>query len=139
MKNDTDMIPLRQPHSLDDPLTEIAREGARRMLAAALRAEADTFVAELVETRLPDGRQRVVRHGYGPEREKARGLTCAPEIAVGDGALGFWKALDEVFPSTRRYAGPVRFDGWEGEAPITVRLDLPEALPEGLRTLFGIG
>ncbi len=32
---------------------------------------------------------------------KARGLTIAPDIAVGDGALGFWKALDEVFPSTR--------------------------------------
>ena len=24
-----------------------------------------------------------------------------PELAVGDGALGFWKALEEVFPSTR--------------------------------------
>ena len=32
---------------------------------------------------------------------KARGLTGAPEIAVGDGALGFWKALDETFASTR--------------------------------------
>ena len=32
---------------------------------------------------------------------KARGLSVAPEIAVGDGALGFWKALDEIFPSTR--------------------------------------
>ena len=32
---------------------------------------------------------------------KARGLTVAPEIAVGDGALGFWKALDETFASTR--------------------------------------
>jgi hypothetical protein len=29
----------------DDPLTEIARDGARRMLAMALRAEADAFVA----------------------------------------------------------------------------------------------
>ena len=33
--------------------------------------------------------------------EKQRGLKIAPEIAVGDGALGFWKALDEVFPGTR--------------------------------------
>jgi hypothetical protein len=33
---------------------------------------------------------------------KRRGLQIAPEIAVGDGALGFWKALDEVFPGTRR-------------------------------------
>ena len=32
---------------------------------------------------------------------KARGLAAAPEAAVGDGALGFWKAVDEVFPGTR--------------------------------------
>jgi len=32
---------------------------------------------------------------------KARGLAIAPEVAVGDGALGFWKALDEMFPGTR--------------------------------------
>ena len=32
---------------------------------------------------------------------KSRGLKIAPEIAVGDGALGFWRALDEVFPATR--------------------------------------
>jgi transposase-like protein len=30
---------------------------------------------------------------------KARGL--APELATGDGALGFWKALETIFPSTR--------------------------------------
>ena len=32
---------------------------------------------------------------------KRRGLTTAPEIAVADGALGFWKALGEVWPTTR--------------------------------------
>ena len=32
---------------------------------------------------------------------RERGMTAAPEIAVGDGALGFWKALREVFPTTR--------------------------------------
>jgi putative transposase len=32
---------------------------------------------------------------------KARGLTIAPELATGDGALGFWKALEEVCPTTR--------------------------------------
>lgn len=32
---------------------------------------------------------------------KARGLEQPPEVAVGDGAMGFWAALDEVFPSTR--------------------------------------
>jgi len=74
MTKDTDIIALRQPESVDDPLTEIARDGARRMLAAALRAEADAFVAQHAEEVLPDGRQRVVRHGYGPERSIQTGI-----------------------------------------------------------------
>jgi putative transposase len=32
---------------------------------------------------------------------QARGLTAAPALAVGDGALGFWKALRQVWPTTR--------------------------------------
>ena len=32
---------------------------------------------------------------------KQRGLRHAPELAIGDGALGFWKALGEVWPTTR--------------------------------------
>lgn len=32
---------------------------------------------------------------------KGRGLAQGPKLAVGDGALGFWKALDEVYPGTR--------------------------------------
>ena len=32
---------------------------------------------------------------------KARGVAVPPKLAVGDGALGFWAALDEVFPATR--------------------------------------
>ncbi len=32
---------------------------------------------------------------------KKRGLTVPPELAVGDGALGFWTALRDVFPETR--------------------------------------
>ena len=32
---------------------------------------------------------------------KVRGLSIAPEVATGDGTLGFWKALDEVSPTTR--------------------------------------
>jgi transposase-like protein len=74
VKKNTDIIPLRQPETVDDPLTEIARDGARRMLAAALRAEADAFVAQYAEELLPDGRQRVVRHGYGPERSIQTGI-----------------------------------------------------------------
>jgi transposase-like protein len=33
---------------------------------------------------------------------KARGLAVPPELAIGDGALGFWKALEEEFAATRQ-------------------------------------
>jgi transposase-like protein len=74
MKEDTTVIPFRHADSIDDPLTEIAREGARRMLAEALKAEADAFVASFADDVLVDGRQRVVRHGYGPERSVQTGI-----------------------------------------------------------------
>ena len=32
---------------------------------------------------------------------KRRGLSMAPELAVADGALGFWQAVEEVWPQTR--------------------------------------
>ena len=69
MSEDASVIRLRQPESIEDPLTEIARDGARRMLASALEAEIGAFLEDLSCDRLPDGRQHVVRHGYGPERE----------------------------------------------------------------------
>ena len=28
---------------------------------------------------------------------KRRGLEIAPDLAIGDGALGFWKAIEEIF------------------------------------------
>jgi len=62
MKDDTTIIPFHQPDFVADPLTEIAREGARRMLFEALKAEADAFVASFADETLPDGRRRVVRH-----------------------------------------------------------------------------
>lgn len=74
MKEDTTILPFRQSEKVDDPLTEIAREGARRMLAEALVAEADAFVADFSEERLADGRQRIVRHGFGPERQLQTGI-----------------------------------------------------------------
>jgi transposase-like protein len=33
---------------------------------------------------------------------KKRGLSIAPELATGDGALGFWKALPKVYPKTQQ-------------------------------------
>jgi transposase-like protein len=74
MNEDTTILPFRQLEKINDPLTEIAREGARRMLAEMLKAEADAFVASFAEERLEDGRQRIVRHGFGPERQIQTGI-----------------------------------------------------------------
>jgi len=45
MSRDSNVLQFRQPDATDDPLNELAREGARRILAQALIAEADAFVA----------------------------------------------------------------------------------------------
>ena len=74
MEKTTTVVPFRQVDSVDDPLTEIAREGARRMLAVAMGVEADAFVAQHSDVALPDGRQRVVRHGHGPMRRIQTGV-----------------------------------------------------------------
>jgi len=74
MNDDITITALHQPGWTVDPLTEIAREGTRQMLLAALKAEAASFVARFSEKLLSDGRQRVVRHGTGPERTIQTGI-----------------------------------------------------------------
>ena len=74
MSRDSTVIAFRQPDAIDDPLTELAREGARRMLAQVLIAEADAFVALWKDLKLPDGRDRIVRHGHGPDRTIQTGV-----------------------------------------------------------------
>src|SRR3712207_8218247 len=68
MTSETTMIRLRQAETLEDPLTAALRCGARRLLAQAIEAEAEAFLATMKGVHLPDGRARLVRHGLGPER-----------------------------------------------------------------------
>ncbi len=74
MTSSSTAVPLRQPNEIDDPLTAVLRAGARRLLAQAIEAEADAFLAAMKGERLPDGRERVVRHGHGPERQVQTGI-----------------------------------------------------------------
>ena len=78
MTETTSILAFRQGDEIDDPLTALAREGARRILAEALAAEADAFVSAFAEARLEDGRRRVVRHGHGPERVIQTGVGPVP-------------------------------------------------------------
>jgi putative transposase len=50
-------------------LDEIVREGARRLLTAALEAEVDAYLAELVDQRDERGRRLVVRNGHAEPRQ----------------------------------------------------------------------
>ena len=74
MSSPSTVVPLRQPDAIDDPLTAVLRSGARRLLAQAIEAEAEAFLATMKTQHLPDGRDRVVRHGHGPERLVQTGI-----------------------------------------------------------------
>src|SRR4028119_2382403 len=106
--SDTTVVPLRHRDTIEDPLTAVLRSGAHRLLAqaggaeaeafpaerrgrgAAVRsgapgwraravgAEAGAFLAEMKGVRLPDGRERLVRHGHGPERLVQTGIGPGP-------------------------------------------------------------
>jgi putative transposase len=60
-------------------LDELAREGARRMLAAALEAEVDAYLAAHAVERDEGGRRLVVRNGHARQREI---LTAAGAVQV---------------------------------------------------------
>jgi transposase-like protein len=79
-------------------------------LQARMEPRAECILVVLGAT--PEGKKELVGFHVGVRESaqswrellvdiKARGLSVPPEIAVGDGAMGFWKALDEVFPGTR--------------------------------------
>jgi hypothetical protein len=68
MNESSNSVRLRQPEEIDDPLTAILRTGACRLLEPAIEAEVDAFLVAMKDAKLPDGRDRVVRHGHGPER-----------------------------------------------------------------------
>jgi transposase-like protein len=69
------LINLKKPESfIEDPITDILRQGARRLLSAALEAEVETFLKQYKDISDNMGWQRVVRNGYLPEREIQTGI-----------------------------------------------------------------
>jgi putative transposase len=77
-----------------------------------IRLEEDRLCILVLMGATEDGRKELiaVMDGYRESEQswrsllldvKARGLVNDPKLATGDGALGFWKALPQVYPSTR--------------------------------------
>jgi len=74
MNEISNIVALRQPEEIDDPLTNILRLGARQLLTQAIEVEVETFLATMKDLKLADGRARVVRHGHGPARTIQTGI-----------------------------------------------------------------
>ena len=58
----------------NDPLQEVLREGARKMLAVAIEAEVATFIEQHSALKTDEGNSAVVRNGYLPDRSIQTGL-----------------------------------------------------------------
>jgi transposase-like protein len=84
-------------------LDEIAREGARRMLAAALKAEADAYVERFLDQLDEDGHRLVVRNGHA----EARTVMCAAGAVEVRAPRVNDKRIDEVTGERRRFASAI--------------------------------
>lgn len=74
MAKDT-VIDLKRPEPfIEDPITDILRQGSRRLLTAALESEIETFLNQYKDISDDRGCRRVVRNGYLPEREIQTGI-----------------------------------------------------------------
>ena len=89
----------RAPSLID----EIVRKGARRMLAEALQAEVDAYIARFAEERDAKGRRRVVRNGYHEPREV---LTSAGAIEVTVPRVND-KCTDPGTGERKRFSSPI--------------------------------
>ena len=83
------VVELKKPDVfVNDPITEIVRNGARQILAKALEAEISLFINQYKDLIDDLGRQRVVRNGYLPERQIQTGIGSVPgKGATGSGSL----------------------------------------------------
>jgi putative transposase len=74
---DVRRVPVGEDDEVRVTLDDLAREGALRMIAAALEAEVDEYVASFADERDEGGKRLVVRNGKAKERK----------LAVGSGTL----------------------------------------------------
>jgi putative transposase len=69
------VIEFKKPEPfVDDPITEVLRTGARKLLREALEAEIEGFLSQYRDLKDNQDRRRVVRNGFLPEREIQTGI-----------------------------------------------------------------
>ncbi len=100
---DVRRLPAGEDDEMRVTLDDLAREGALRMIAAALEAEVDQHVASFAEERGEDGKRLVVRNGKAKERK----------VTVGSGTLAIRaprvndKRVDEETGERKRFSSRI--------------------------------
>jgi transposase-like protein len=101
--DDVRRLPVGEDKDVVVTLDDLAREGARRMIAAALKAEADEYVERFADERDEQGKRLVVRNGRARERKVTIGSGTVPVRAprVND------KRVDEENGERRRFSSKI--------------------------------
>jgi putative transposase len=96
-------LPVGEDDEMRVTLDDLAREGALGMIAAALEAEVDQYVASFVDQRDEDGKRLVVRNGKARERKLTVGSGTLPIRAprVND------KRVDEETGERKRFSSKI--------------------------------
>jgi putative transposase len=100
---DVRRLPVGEESEIAVSLDDLAREGARRMIATALEAEVGEYVGRFADERGEDGRRLVVRNGRAPERR----------VTVGSGTVAIQaprvndKRIDEETGERRRFSSKI--------------------------------
>jgi putative transposase len=100
---DVRRLPVGEDNEVVVTLDDLAREGARRMIATALKAEADEYVASFVDELDEDGKRLVVRNGRARERR----------VTVGAGTVAIRaprvndKRIDEETGERKRFSSRI--------------------------------
>ena len=100
---DDSVVRLPRPGAsvVADPLLEVLRSGARRMLQQVIEAEVEGFLAAHAELEDAQGRRRVVRNGHAPERGIQTGLgPIAVRSMVGHSVASVPQTVSPSQPST---------------------------------------
>jgi len=72
--NETNLINIEGPEKNFDPLNDILKKGAQKLIHQAVEAELAELLAEHDDRRTPDGKAGVVRNGHLPERKLQTGI-----------------------------------------------------------------
>ena len=147
------IIEFPTPEDGVDYLTQVLRDGARRLLAQAVEAEAAAFLARYADEVAEAGRRRVVRHGHQPERVIQTGIGPVPVKkprlrdrggADGEAPIRFTskilppylrrsKALDELIPAL--YLRGVSTGDMQGALAALLGAEAANLSPDAVRRL----